>query len=146
MNQLREDQVKGKVLDHLGLVAATIEELGLTEKIDVMFPLKKSKGCKVTIGQRVAAMILNGLGFMDDRLYMFEKFLENKPVDRLFGKGVNASDFNDDALGRCLDTIAEYGVTKFFTEVSFSIGKKQKLIRTHDQRRYNNPSCLWRVS
>ena len=45
-------------------------------------------------------MILNGLGFMDDRLYMFKNFLENKPVDRLFGKGVKASYFNDDALAR----------------------------------------------
>ena len=65
---------------------------------------------------------------MDDRLYMFKNFLENKPVDRLFGKGVKASYFNDDALGRCLDAIAKYGVTKFFTEVSFSIGQEKNLI------------------
>ena len=121
-------QVRGKVLDHLGLVAATIKDLGLVEKIDALLPLDKNKGSKITMGQRSAAMILNGLGFMDDRLYMFKNFLENKPVDRLFGKGVKASHFNDDALGRCLDTIAKYGVTKFFTEVSFSIGQEKKLI------------------
>ena len=46
------------------------------------------------------AMILNGLGFIDDRLYMFPKFLENKPVARLFGADLHAADFNDDALGR----------------------------------------------
>jgi hypothetical protein len=28
-------------------------------------------GAKVSMGERVAAMILNGLGFMDSRLYLF---------------------------------------------------------------------------
>jgi transposase len=125
---LTKKQVRGKVLDHLGLVAATIKDLGLVEKIDALLSLSKNRGSKLTMGQRSAAMILNGLGFMNNRLYMFEKFLENKPVDRLFGKGVEASHFNDDALGRCLDAIAKYGVTKFFTEVSFSIGQEQGLI------------------
>ena len=68
MEALREDQISGKVLDHLGLVASTIEKLGLVEKIDQRIPISKAKGAKVTIGQRVAAMILNGLGFIDDRL------------------------------------------------------------------------------
>lgn len=128
MNLFTREQVKGKVLDHLGLVAATIEELGIIEKVDTLFPVSKSKGSKVSMGQRVSAMILNGLGFIDNRLYMFEKFLENKPVDKLFGEGVEASFFNDDALGRCLDAISKHGTTKFFTEVSFSIGKEKKLI------------------
>ena len=97
------------------------------------------------MGQRVKAMILNGLGFMDDRLYMFEKFLNNKPVDRLFDKETKAEHFNDDALGRCLDAIADYGVTKFFTEVSFSIGKKQKLIGRTIRGDLSNSSRIWGV-
>jgi len=128
VNLFSSEQIKGKVLDHLGLVAATIEDLGIIEKVDALFPLSKNKGSKVSMGQRVAAMILNGLGFIDNRLYMFEKFLENKPVDKLFGEGVEASFFNDDALGRALDAISKHGTTKFFTEVSFSIGKEKNLI------------------
>ena len=62
------------------------------------------------MGQRATALILNGLGFMDDLLYMFSKFLENKPVGRLFGDEVCAADFNDDCLGRLLDSIHAYGV------------------------------------
>lgn len=125
---LTNENITGKVLDHLGLVAATIDELGLTEKIDSRLPLAKNKGAKVFMGDRVKAMILNGLGFMNDRLYLFEKFLDNKPVDRLFGEGIVAEDFTDDALGRCLDAISEYGTTKFFTEISFEIGIEQNLI------------------
>jgi hypothetical protein len=41
------------------------------------------------MGERLAAMVLNALGFMDDRLYMFPEFLKNKPFDRLFRAGLN---------------------------------------------------------
>ena len=78
---IREEDISGKVMDHLGLVAVTLEKIGLIEKIDARLPLNNSK---TTMGQRVAAMIFNGLGFIDDRLYMFPQFLDNKPVDRLF--------------------------------------------------------------
>lgn len=128
MNPLTHEQVTGKVLDHLGLVASTIETLGLVKKVDTLLPLDPSKGAKISLGQRVAAMILNGLGFTDERLYMFETFLDNKPLDRLFGPTVEASHFNDDTLGRCLDAIAEYGVTKFFTEIAFAIGREHNLL------------------
>ncbi len=81
---------ESKVLDHLGLVASTIERLGLIEKIDKRLPLKDPK---TTMGQRVSAMIINGLGFVHSRLYMFPKYMSNKPVDRLFGPGITADHF-----------------------------------------------------
>ncbi len=51
--RITDENISGKVLDHLGLVAVTIEKLGLIEKIDKRLPLKNSK---ITMGQRVAAM------------------------------------------------------------------------------------------
>ncbi len=122
---LTDEDISGKVLDHLGLVSATIEKIGLIEKLDKRLPLESPK---TTMGQRVAAMIFNGLGFIDDRLYMFPEFLSNKPVDRLFKGDVKAENFNDDALGRCLDTIHGYGVTKLFSEIAFEIGIEQNLL------------------
>ena len=122
---ITDKDISGKVLDHLGLVSATIEKIGLIEKIDRRLPLESPK---TSMGQRVAAMIYNGLGFIDDRLYMFPEFLSNKPVDRLFRGDVKAEQFNDDALGRCLDSIYDYGVTKLFSEVAFEIGIEQKLL------------------
>lgn len=114
------------VLDHLGLVASTIEKLGISDAIDKRMPV--TKGAKTSYGQRVSAMLLNGLGFMDDRLYLFSKFLENKPVSKLLGENVSALQFNDDSLGRCLDAIHEYGTTKLFSEIALSIGLKYKLL------------------
>jgi transposase len=75
----------------------------------------------VSHGERIAAMILNGLGFIDSRLYLFPEFLSDKPLDRLFGRPMLAEWFNDDASGRCLDAIAEYGVTKLFTELRYPV-------------------------
>jgi transposase len=122
MMNLTDEHVSGKALEHLGLVAAVIDKIELIEKIDARLPLHNAK---TSMGQRVAAMLYNGLGFLDDRLYMFPHFLDNKPVDRLFRGDVAAEHFNDDALGRCLDAIYTYGVTKFFTEIAFEIGAEQ---------------------
>lgn len=122
---ISEEDISGKVIDHLGLVAATLDKIDLIKKIDERLPIKNSK---TTMGQRVAAMIFNGLGFIDDRLYMFPEFLDSKPVDRLFQGDVKAEYFNDDALGRCLDSIDEYGVTKLFSEIALMIGVEQKLL------------------
>ena len=71
---IKEENASSQVLDHLGLVASVIKDIGLISKIDERIPVSKEKGAKLTIGQRVAAMILNGLGFMDDRLYVFPGF------------------------------------------------------------------------
>lgn len=114
------------VLDHLGLVAATIDKLGIAKQIDKLMPM--TKGAKTTMGQRATAMILNGLGFIDDRLYMFPKFLENKPVAKLFGVDLKASDFNDDALGRFLDDVHSYGETKLYSEIALPIALRHKLL------------------
>lgn len=125
---LREQDARGQVLDHLGLVSSVISRLKLIEKIDARVKVSKEKGAKITMGQRLAAMILNGLGFTDDRLYMFPQFLENKPVERLLGKGLLASDFNDDALGRLLDAVSDYGVTPLFSEIALDIGVAEGLL------------------
>jgi len=125
-DSLTAGNFSAKVLDHLGLVADKIDELKLVKRIDEKLPLHGAT--KVTMGERVAAMILNGLGFVDTRLYMFPEFLENAPVNRLFGREIDAASFNDDSLGRCLDAISNYGVTKLFTELSFAIGTEKKLL------------------
>lgn len=125
-NALSTDNLSTVLIDHLGLVADQIDQLHLVELIDQRLPIE-GNGSKVSMGERVSAMILNGLGFVDSRLYMFPDFLKKRPISRLFGKQMEASWFNDDTLGRCLDAIAQYGITKLFTEVSFSIAREKNL-------------------
>lgn len=126
MSLVQNLKTSSQPLDHLGLVAATIDNLGIVDEIDRLLPLEAK--AKTTIGQRVAAMILNGLGFVDDRLYLFPKFLSNKPVSRFLGEGLEASNFNDDSLGRCLDKIHNFGTNNLFGQLAFKIGMKNKLL------------------
>ena len=130
MHNIQPEDINCKILDHLGLVADTIDELDIISHIDKALPVSLNKGAKTTMGERVAAMIFNGLGFIDNRLYLFPEFLKSKAVNRIFARDVKAEYFNDDVLGRCLDEISDYGVTKLFTEMSFAIGTKKGLLGT----------------
>ena len=68
-------------LDHLGLIAGVIDELGLVELLDELFPPHRDN--QITTGQVVKAMILNCLGFLSAPLYLFSQFFESKPVAHL---------------------------------------------------------------
>jgi hypothetical protein len=46
------------------------------------------------------------------------EFCANKPVDLLIGPGIEATDLNDDSLGRALDRLFEVGVTEVFARVA----------------------------
>jgi transposase len=87
-------------LEHLGIIAAIVEGMGIVDFINERLP--KLRHHKLTHGDVVLAIILNGLGFTERRLYLFPAFFENKPIQRLFGKDITAEDFNDDVLGRTL--------------------------------------------
>jgi transposase len=83
--------------DHLGLVAGIIDEIGIEGKINEL--LGEKPGEKVSAGQVVKAMILNGLGLVSSPLYLFEKFFEGKATEHLIGEGVKAEYLNDDREG-----------------------------------------------
>lgn len=102
-------------LDHLGIVAGVCDEIGLVEVIDAQIG---ERGRKVSVGQAVKAMILNGLGFVSRPLYLTPEFFHNKPVDLLVGESIEAEDLNDDCLGRALDALFKQGVTEVFAVVS----------------------------
>ncbi len=122
------DQIKTEHLGHLGLVASTISDLNLVNKINDRLPLNYKKGGKISHGHRSAAMILNGLGYLTRTLYLSSHFFENKPMDLLLGIDCQSDDFNDDMLGRHLDAIAEYGTTKLFSELCFEIASEHNLL------------------
>jgi len=53
MGEFNSSQFEGESLDHLGLVAATIDYLGLEKLIDAMLPISQEKGAKVPMSKRV---------------------------------------------------------------------------------------------
>ena len=103
-------------LDHHGVVAGMIEELKLVEIIDAR--LGQDEQEKVSAGEAVKAMILNGLGFSNRPLMLTPQFYENLPLEKLFRAGVKAQDFNRHKLGRTLDQAYEYGCDLLFSELA----------------------------
>jgi transposase len=51
-------------------------------------------------------------------------FYENVPIDVLFGETFSSADFNDDALGRCLDKIYETGSDTLFSRIAYEVCKQ----------------------
>jgi len=76
---------------------------------------------KVSCGQLVTAMVLNGLGFTGRTLHIYSEYFKDKPLDRLIVEGVLPEHINDDALGRCLDTLYGYGVSKLYQELGEAV-------------------------
>ena len=109
------DTYASYTLDHHGLVAGMVDELGLVEKIDGMIPQDMGQR-QVSVGVAVKAMIIIGLGFVQRALYLTPDFFRGKPVERLLGPGITAEMLNDDALGRGMDAIHEFGVEPFYVD------------------------------
>ena len=119
-----------QVLDHLGLVAGMFDELGIGEVIDhstQQDPLKKD----LTVGEAVKAMVLNGLGFVNHALYLVPQFFHNKPTRQLISLNVSATQLNDDALGRALDTLYTYGVTELYSLIAARAAQRLGLTPTY---------------
>lgn len=109
---------ESKRLDHLGLLAGICKELNIASTIDRLIPTN-SPDKIVSVGTGVVAMILNGLGFVNKRLYLVEKFFEGKPLDKLLNVSyLESKHLNDDALGRCQDALDKYGVNRLYNVLS----------------------------
>ena len=110
----RQHLYRSQILDHLGLVAGMFDELGIGEVIDHATQHNPEMRI-VTAGQAVKAMVLNGLGFVNQQLYLVPRFFQDKPLSRLLAPClIEAKHLTDDALGRALDTLYDYGVTALY--------------------------------
>ncbi len=109
-------------LDHLGLVAGLIDEIGIVEQINQL--VGEKPGEIVSPGHAVKAMILNGLGLVSAPLYLFSQFFEGKATEHLIGKGIQPKHLNDDRLGRVLDKLYVTGTSQIFTLVALAAAQK----------------------
>jgi len=70
---MEESRYRSKTLDHLGLIAGLMKEIGVSELIDSCYG-EQSPDQIVSNGKALEAMILNSLGFVNKRLYLVPKF------------------------------------------------------------------------
>jgi len=113
------EQVRVERLDHLGVIASVIKDLGLIDMIDSR--LLPDEQERITPGEAVAGMILNGLGFAHRPLSLTPQFFANTPLDLLLREGIDAEMFNRFKLGRTLDEAHAYGCALLFQELALSV-------------------------
>ena len=105
-------------LDHLGLVAGIIDQIGLVKLVNEH--VGEDPHQIVSTGAVVKAMLLNGLGMVSAPLYLFSQFFEGKATEHLLGPGVKPEYLNDDRLGRALDTLWKKGANALFMTIAFN--------------------------
>jgi len=84
-------------VNHLGILAGAFDALGIAKIIDRAIP--KTRHHNLSHSEVIKAMSINGLGFVERRLYLFPDFYEHIAVERLLGAGVCQDQLNDDVLG-----------------------------------------------
>lgn len=115
-----------QVLDHLGLIAGMFDELSIGDVLDQATHQNPERR-DLTVGEAVKAMVLNGLGFINQALYLVPRFFYNKPTSRLISPRVVPAQLNDDALGRALDTLYDYGVTELYSLIAATAAERLSL-------------------
>ena len=122
---VKKEDIEIKNLDHLGIVAGIIDDLGIVEKINEIVGIDSRE--KINSGQIVKAIILNGLGFVSRPLYLFSQFFEDKAIEHLLGEGIKAEELNDDKLGRTIDKLYRAGLSKLFLMIALDAIKRYQI-------------------
>jgi transposase len=96
--------MESRVVGPLPVLRQLIQDIGLVEVIDQLVSWDPQR-CRLSPGQRIAALILNILGGQLP-LYRVHEFYEDTAVELLFGAETRAEHLTDDALARALDKLA----------------------------------------
>ena len=129
------EKVQVERLDHLGVIASVIKDLGLVDMINARLVPDQQE--VLTPGEAVAGMILNGLGFAHRPLSLTPQFFANKPLDLLLREGLEAELFNRLKLGRTLDEAYTYGCDVLFQELALAVCAPEGI----DQRFNHRTDC-----
>ncbi len=100
--------------DHLPIVAAFCEKIGLTETVNRVM----SSNMEVDTGTVVKAMVLDTLSGRSP-LYRLMDFVKQLDTQLLFGRELSWTSFNDTTVGRAMDMIFDNGAQRLFSEVAF---------------------------
>ncbi len=125
--EIAPDNVSSERMDHDGLVAAACRDLGLVEKINQRIGNQDPRRV-IQPGVAVMAMMINGLGFTNRRLYLSPQFFNSKAISQLFEQAITPEQLDEHALGKALDEIAAYGSSQLYGEVAFEIALEQGLL------------------
>ncbi len=123
MNQLTNIEIK--TINHLGIIAGIIDEVEIIDIINKELGIDEQE--IVNSGEIVKAIILNGLGFVSQPLYLFPNFFEDKATEHLLGKGILPKHLNDDKIGRVMDKLYDYGLSELFLLIALAAAKRYQI-------------------
>jgi transposase len=123
--------VKVERIDHLGIVAGVIQDLGIIDMMNSRIPPDERE--YVTTGEAIAGMIINGLGFSDRPISLTPQFFQGKALGILIRDGITPDMLNRFKLGRSLDKVFSYGCDMLFSEIALSVCKQEGI-----DLRFNN--------
>jgi transposase len=106
------DDIGSFSVAHLPIVKEYAQRMGLVEIIDGAL----NCGMHTNPGKIVLGLIMNILCGRSP-IYRVQEFFKIRDVQLLLGDGMTAEMLNDDAIGRVLDRIHDYGTWKLFSEV-----------------------------
>jgi transposase len=110
-------------LDHFGIVAGVIKDLGIAELVNEMIGTDTQEILRT--GDVVAGLVINGLGFASRPLMLAPQFFESKAIDLLIKPGITPEHFNRHKIGRTLDAISDFGCEKLFNHLALSACKTE---------------------
>ncbi len=125
--EIAEDNTTTEVMDHHGLVAAACRDLDITKRINQCIGSNDPRRV-IQPGVAVMAMIINGLGFTNRRLYLTPQFFQSKAIGQLFEENIVAEQLDDHTLGKTLDEIYAYGTSRLYSEIAFGIALDHGLL------------------
>ena len=120
------DKMRVTRADHLPVIAAFCNRIGLTEVIDRVVPTEM----EVSVGTIIQGMILDTLSGRSP-LYRLVEFFKHQDTEALLGKDVACTSFNDTTVGRAMDAVFDAGAEKVFSEVTFNASCKFSLDTRH---------------
>jgi len=99
------------------------DELGIGDVID-QAPHQNPELRDLTVGEAVNALVLNGLGCINQARYLVPRFFQHKPTYRLVSPRLAPEPLNDDALGRALETLYAHGVTELYSLIAATAAER----------------------
>ena len=103
------------------LINQLCHEIGFEDLLNDLLPWDPIR-CHLSPGTRLKALVINILTSKTP-LYRVEHFYREQDVEWLFGAGVQAHDFNDDALGRALDKLHQATPWKVYSTLALEAAK-----------------------
>jgi transposase len=120
---------RSQVLDHLGLIAGMFDELSIGDVLDQATHQNPAMR-DLTVGEAIKALVLNGLGCINQALSLVPRFFHNTPTSQRISPRVTPAPLNDDALGRAVETLYASGVTELYSLIAATAAQRLGLAPT----------------